>query len=151
MPGLYRIQKEPLDLDEAIRAVAGPDRGAIVTFLGVARDHHAGRRVLGLEYHAYETMAEHVMRQIGRDIAERFGTPHAAILHRIGALSVGETSLIVVVAAPHRREALAACSHAIERVKALAPIWKKERYEGGSAWIEGPDGPPRSAPGLAGS
>src|SRR5437867_3883587 len=136
MQGLYRVVDEPLELHEAIRAVEGPDRGAIAMFLGVARDHHAGRRVLGLEYQAYRPMAEHVMRRIGREIAERFGTPHSAILHRVGALSVGETSLIVAVAAAHRRQALAACAHAIERVKALAPIWKKEHYEKDSAWIE---------------
>ncbi len=138
MPGLYRIVEGPLRLEEAMRAVEGPDRGAIATFSGVARDHHAGRRILGLEYHAYPAMAEKVMREIGREIAERFGTPHVAILHRIGSVAIGETSVVIAVAAPHRRETLAACAHAIERVKALVPIWKKEHYEGGVCWIEGP-------------
>lgn len=137
MPGLYRVVEGRLDLLEAIRAVEGPDRGALATFCGVARDHHAGRRVLALEYHAYTTMAERVLRQIGGEVSERFGTPHSAILHRIGALDIGETSLVVAVAAAHRREALAGCAYAIERVKALAPIWKKERYDGEAAWIEG--------------
>ncbi len=138
MPGLYRVVPGRIDLSEAIRTVEGPDRGAIATFSGVARDHHAGRRVLGLEYHAYATMAERVLRQIGGEVSERFGTPHVAILHRIGALEIGETSLIVAVAAAHRREALAGCAYAVERVKALAPIWKKERYDGDASWIEGP-------------
>jgi molybdopterin synthase catalytic subunit len=139
VPGLYRIVEGPIDLGEAVRAVSGPDRGAVATFTGVARDHHAGRRVVSLEYHAYAAMAEEVMRAIGSEVAERFGTPHVAILHRTGPVPIGEASVIVAVAAPHRREALAGCAHAIERLKAIAPIWKKEHYEGGAAWIEGPD------------
>lgn len=137
-PGLYRIVERPIDLEEAISAVAGPDRGAIVTFAGVVRNHHAGREVLRVEYHAYAGMAEEVLRAIGRDISERFGTPHVAILHRVGSLAVGETSVIIAVASPHRREALAACAHAIERLKAEAPIWKKEHCISGAVWIEGP-------------
>ncbi len=137
MPGLYRIDDRPLDLREAIRAVAGPDRGAIATFIGTTRDHHDGRPVRFLEYHAYPEMAEIVLRDIGREVEARFGTPHVAILHRVGRLDVGETSVVVAVAAAHRREALAACAHAIERVKESAPIWKKEHYADGAAWIEG--------------
>ena len=141
MPGLYRISEEPLDLREAVAAVGGPDRGAIATFVGVVRDHHSGRRVLRLEYDAYREMALEVLRSIGREIAERFGTPHVAILHRVGRLSIGEASVVVAIGAAHRREALAACAHAIERVKRSAPIWKKEFYEGGVTWIEGPEAP----------
>ncbi len=137
-PGLFRIAEGPVRLEEAIRAVQGSDRGAIATFSGVARDHHGGRRVLWLEYHAYPAMAEKVLRDIGREVAERFGTPHVAIVHRTGRVEIGEASVVIAVAAHHRREALAACAHAIERVKALLPIWKKEHYEGGVCWIEGP-------------
>ncbi|HKN46888.1 MAG TPA: molybdenum cofactor biosynthesis protein MoaE [Candidatus Polarisedimenticolia bacterium] len=150
MAGLYRVVEGPLDLREAIGAVSGPDRGALATFLGLARDHHAGRRVVGLEYHAYPEMVERVMKEIGLEVAERFGTSHTAILHRIGVLVVGETSVIVAVAAAHRREALAGCAHAIERLKALAPIWKKERYEGESAWIEGSEQVPPATAGPTG-
>lgn len=146
MPGLYRITDEPLDLREAVAAVAGPDRGAVATFAGVVRDHHAGRRVLRLEYDAYREMALEVLRSIGREVAERFGTPHVAILHRVGPLAIGETSVVVAVGAAHRREALAACAHAIERVKRTAPIWKKEYYEGGFTWIEGPEEPETETP-----
>ena len=142
MPGLYRIDDRPLDLQEAIRAVAGPDRGAIATFVGTTRDHHDGRAVRFLEYHAYPVMAESVLRDIGREVEARFGTPHVAILHRVGRLDVGEPSVVVAVAAAHRREALAACAHAIERVKESAPIWKKEHYADGAAWIEGSDTTP---------
>jgi MoaE-MoaD fusion protein len=138
VPGLYRIVDGPIDLLEAVGAVAGPDRGAIATFTGSARDEHAGRRVLALEYHAYAPMAEQVMRAIGQEVTERFGTPHVAILHRVGRLAIGEASVVIAVAAAHRREALSGCAHAIERLKALVPIWKKEHYEGGVSWIEGP-------------
>ncbi len=141
MPGLFRIVEEPIDLREAIRAVEGPDRGAIATFLGVARDHHEGRRVLRLHYDAYPEMALEVMREIGREVAERFGTPHVAILHRVGTLEIGEASVAIAVAAPHRRQALEACAYAIERLKQVVPIWKKEHYEGASRWIEGPGAP----------
>jgi len=135
--GLYRIVERPIDLQEAVRAVAGPDRGAIATFIGTARDHHDGRPVRALEYHAYPEMAEQVMRDIGRETESRFGTQHIAILHRIGRLQVGDPSVVVAVAAEHRREALAACAHVIERLKEIVPIWKKEHYADGAAWIEG--------------
>jgi molybdopterin synthase catalytic subunit len=141
VPGLYRVGEGPLDVREAVAAVGGPDRGAIATFVGVVRDHHAGRRVLRLRYDAYREMALEVLRSIGLEIAERFGTPHVAILHRVGTLEIGEASVVVAIGAAHRREALAACAHAIERVKQSAPIWKKEFYEGGETWIEGPETP----------
>lgn len=145
MPGLYLVVERPLDPQDAIRAVAGPDRGAIATFIGITRDHHDGRRVLALEYHAYPGMAEKVMRDIGLEVERRFGTPHVAILHRVGRLEVGDPSVIIAVAAAHRREALAACAHAIERLKEIVPIWKKERYADGAAWIEGPGSAPASS------
>lgn len=138
-PGLYRVSPDPLDLDEAVRAVSGPDRGAIATFIGTTRDHHDGRPVRSLEYDAYVPMAEKVMRAIGEEVAERFGTPHVAILHRVGRLQIGEPSVIIAVAAAHRREALAGCAHAIERLKEIVPIWKKEHYADSARWIEGPD------------
>jgi molybdopterin synthase catalytic subunit len=138
MPGDYRILDHGLDLQEAVRSVAGPDRGAIATFVGTARDHHRGRKVVRLEYEAYGPMAEKIFCDIGREVQERFGTPHIAILHRIGEVAIGEASVIIAVAAAHRSEALAACAYAIERLKAIAPIWKKEHDERGASWIEGP-------------
>jgi len=137
VPALYRIVEGVIDLQEAVRAVAGPGRGAIATFIGTARDRHEDRPVRALEYHAYPEMAERVMRDIGRETEERFGTQHIAILHRIGRLNVGEASVVIAVGAEHRREALAACAHVIERLKQIVPIWKKEHYADGAAWIEG--------------
>ena len=144
MTGLYCIVDHPLDPQEAIRAVSGPDRGAIAMFIGTTRDHQDGRPVRFLEYQAYVAMAEDVMRRIGREIAARFGTPHVAMLHRVGRLEVGEPSVVIAVAAAHRREALAACAHAIDRLKQEVPIWKKEHYADGAAWIEGPGARPSS-------
>jgi len=123
-----------------VRAVQGPDRGAVATFAGVVRDHHAGRQVERLEYHAYTAMAEQILHDVALEAERRFGTPHIAILHRIGALTIGETSVYIAVAAAHRREALAACAFLIDRVKEIAPIWKKEFYADGAVWIEGPEG-----------
>ena len=145
MAGLYRIVERSIDVEEAIRAVAGPDRGAIASFIGTARDHHAGRPVRALEYHAYPEMAEKVMHDIGRETEALFGTPHVAILHRIGRLAAGEPSVVIAVAAEHRREALAACAHVIERLKEIVPIWKKEHYSDGAAWIEGSDTAPAAS------
>jgi len=145
LAGLYRIVERPVDLQEAIRAVAGPDRGAIAAFIGTARDHHDGRPVRALEYDAYPEMAERVMQDIGRETEARFGTPHIAILHRIGRLQVGDPSVVIAVAAEHRREALAACAHVIERVKEIVPIWKKEHYADSAAWIEGSGSTPSTS------
>ena len=145
MAGVYRIVERALEPQEAIRAVAGPDRGAIATFIGTARNHHDGRRVRALEYHAYPEMAETMLREIGRETEARFGTPHIAVFHRIGRLEIGEASVIVAVAAGHRREALDACAYVIERVKEIVPIWKKEHYDEGAAWIEGSGASPVSS------
>lgn len=142
MAGLYRIVDHPLDPQEAIRAVSGPDRGAIALFIGTTRDHRDGRPVRYLEYQAYAAMAESVLGDIGREIASRFGTPHLAVLHRVGRLEVGEASVVIAVASAHRREALDACAYAIDRLKKTVPIWKKEHYADGGAWIEGSDAAP---------
>lgn len=138
MAALCRITGEAIRPEELVRSVAGPDRGALATFAGMVRDHHAGRTVLRLEYHAYVEMAERVLAEIAEEVERRFGTPHVAIVHRVGPLVIGETSVFIAVASAHRREALAACAFAIDAVKSRAPIWKKEYYEGGSIWIEGP-------------
>lgn len=139
MAGFCRITEDAIRPEELVSAVQGPDRGALATFAGVVRDHHEGRTVLRLEYHAYVAMAECILVEIAEETSRRFGTPHVAIVHRIGRLAIGETSVLVAVAAAHRREALAACAFAIDRVKERAPIWKKEYYGDGAVWIEGPE------------
>jgi len=137
---MFRITNEPIRVLEAIGAVAGRDRGAVATFCGVVRDHHGGKPVVGLEYHAYAPMAERLFAEIAVEAAHRHPGTDVAVIHRVGALRIGDLSVVVVAASAHRAEALAACSFVIDEVKARAPIWKREYFQDGVVWIEGPDG-----------
>jgi molybdopterin synthase catalytic subunit len=138
--GMFRITSEPINLLLAIGAVSGRDRGAVATFCGVVRDHHQGRPVLGLEYHAYAPMAERLFAEIAAQAARRHPGVCVAVIHRVGTLRIGDLSVVVAVASAHRAAALAACSYVIDEVKARAPIWKKEFFQDGVVWLEGPDG-----------
>ena len=131
-----RIQREPLDLAELVDLVRGPDCGAVATFSGTVRDSFEGRRVRFLEYEAYDAMALAVLREIESELRQRHAVSRIAIVHRVGRLEVGETSVAIAVGAPHRRAALAACAEAIESLKARLPVWKKEHFEGGEVWRE---------------
>lgn len=133
----YRITASPLDIDALARLVAGPAHGAVVTFAGTVRDHNAGRRVLFLEYEAFESLAVKTLERIGREAEARWPGCRVAIAHRIGRLEIGEASVAVVAASGHRAEAFEACRFAIERVKQVVPVWKKEHFDGGAVWIEG--------------
>ena len=138
MPGRVEIVDHPIDPAATLRALAGPSDGAVALFLGIVRDHHEGRRVVRLEYQAYPEMALQVMRRIAAEARSRFGASSVALIHRVGTLNVGEVSVAVAVASPHRGEAFAACRHAMERLKHEVPIWKKEHGEGGESWAQGP-------------
>jgi molybdopterin synthase catalytic subunit len=137
---LISITREPLD-EAAVRAleraVTTPADGGIVTFQGVVRDNARGKRVRFLEYDAYPEMAEEQMRAIAAEVARRWQASGVALAHRIGRLEIGECSVVVVVACPHRGEAFEACRYAIDTLKAKVPIWKKEGYEDGEEWVEG--------------
>lgn len=133
--GSFRVTDEEIRLQELIDEVRNEEAGAIVTFLGTVRRHSRGREVQHLEYEAYPEMAEAKLREIGREMEERWGV-RVAIVQRIGRLEVGEASVAIAVAAPHRREAFEAARYAIDRLKEIVPIWKKEFYEGGEEWIE---------------
>jgi len=120
-----------------------PSRGAVTTFVGVVRDHHKGRRVRYLEYEAYPEMAEDVLGQIGQEICERWpAVDDVCIVHRIGHQDVGEVSVVIAVASAHRVDTFDATRYAIERIKEIAPIWKKEVCEDGEFWLEGPESMP---------
>jgi molybdopterin converting factor subunit 1 len=131
----FRVQSEPLDPRETERLVANPGAGAIVTFCGVVRDNARGRAVTHLEYEAYAPAAEQMLAQIGEEIRERWELDQVAIVHRVGSLPVGETSVIISVASAHRDAAFEACRYAIERIKEIVPIWKKEYYADGAVWV----------------
>jgi len=139
---LCRVTSEALDPQALIREVRRDESGAVVLFLGVVRSESRGRRVLYLEYDAYPAMAERILARIAQEAASRWPITDIALCHRIGRLEVGETSLVVAVSSPHRQEALAACQYAVERIKAILPVWKKEVWEGGAEWIEGPSAAP---------
>ena len=142
---LLAIGLEPLDLPRLVSALAaaGDGRdGAVVTFLGLVRNHNAGRSVRYLEYEAYVPLAVRTFDRIAAEARERWPTARLAVHHRIGRLEIGDASVAIVAVSPHRAEAYAACRYAIERVKQIAPIWKREFFEGGDVWIEGASAPP---------
>ena len=132
---MFRVVDSPLSLDAVVREVSATGRGAVVTFSGAVRDETRGARVLRLEYEAYAPMAEKVLAQIGAEIAERWPKSAAAIHHRVGTLVPGELAVVIAVASPHRAAAFEGCRHAIERLKADAPIWKREVFENGAVWV----------------
>jgi MoaE-MoaD fusion protein len=131
----FRVQSDVLDPRSTESLVAHPGAGAIATFIGTVRDHGRGRTVTHLEYEAYAPAAELSMAQIGDEIRDRWGVDHVAIVHRIGSLTVGEASVVISVASAHRDAAFEACRYAIERIKEIVPIWKKEHYADGAAWL----------------
>jgi molybdopterin synthase catalytic subunit len=131
----FRVQTEPIDPRQVESLVADSGAGAIVTFAGMVRDNARGNAVSRLEYEAYAPAAERMLAQIGEEIAQRWGVERVAIVHRIGSLAVGETSVVISVASPHRDAAFEACRYAIERIKEIVPIWKKEHYADGAVWI----------------
>ncbi len=125
----------PLDLAAVVAAVAGPDAGAIATFLGTVRNQTRGTEVLYLDYEAFDEMAEHEMERIAAHVCAAHGCLRAAIWHRTGRVELGEPSVAVAVAAAHRASALAACAEAIDTLKLTVPIWKKEHTADGGVWI----------------
>jgi len=133
--GAFLLSDEPLSLDRVVDEVRSDEAGAIATFTGTTRVHSRGRTVTHLDYEAYEGMAENVMQEIADALGARYELTAIAIHHRIGRVAIGETSVVIAVAAPHRRDALAACKDAIDELKERVPLWKKEVYEGGEEWI----------------
>jgi molybdopterin synthase catalytic subunit len=124
-----------LDSQELIERVQSPDRGGVASFLGTVRNHHGGREVLRLEYHAYEPMAEAECARIVAETESRWPVT-VALRHRLGALEVGETAVAVVAAAAHRDAAFAACRYVIEELKRRVPIWKREVFTDGQVeWV----------------
>ena len=128
------ITHDPLDPDTLTAAVRGDGNGAVVTFLGSTRSSTGDRRVLRLEYEAYRPMADEMLARIAEEMRRRWPVD-AAIAHRLGRLEIGEVSLVVAVASPHRREAFEASQYCVDRIKQIVPIWKKEYFEGGEVWV----------------
>jgi molybdopterin synthase catalytic subunit len=140
MPALIQITREPLDrpaVDAIVQHVWHAGAGAIVTFEGTVRNHARGKRIRYLEYEAYAEMAEQEMARIAAEVERRWQSDRVALVHRIGRLEIGEVSVVVAVACPHRAEAFEACRYAIDTLKTTVPIWKKEVAEDGAEWVEG--------------
>jgi len=135
---MFEIVHDILDVRTLALQVASQSDGAIVTFSGIVRGTNQGKKVLFLEYEAYPEMAAKMMERIGKEILDTWGLSSVRMQHRVGRLNVGETSVVIVVAAPHRDDAFAACQYAINRLKRIVPIWKKEVFEDGEVWVEGP-------------
>ena len=143
----YALTRQPIDSREIVdRLVRGED-GAAITFEGVVRNNTKGRPTLFLDYECYESMAIKMMAEIGRDIAGEFPIGRISMVHRLGRLQIGEASVVIVVAAPHRKAAFAASLEGINRLKRLVPIWKKEHFADGEVWVEGEwdEGAPKAA------
>jgi len=136
---LVRVTPEVLDVARLTDAVVADGRsdGAVVSFCGLVRNHNQGRRVLFLEYEAYEPLAVKALQRIVDEARARWPSTRLGVQHRVGRLELGDTSVIIVGSSPHRADAFAATRYAIERVKQIVPIWKREHFEGGDVWLEG--------------
>ena len=138
------LRLEPL-VAAVLSARADGADGAVDTFIGLVRNHNKGRSVRYLEYEAYEPLARRSFERISAEIGARWPGAALALHHRIGRLEIGEASIVIVTASAHRADAFATCRYAIERVKQIAPIWKREFFDGGDMWIEGATADPDDA------
>ncbi len=138
---LFVITEGPISSDEVLKKVIVPEHGASLAFVGTTREWTHGQRTIHLEYEAYAPMAILTMKQIGDEIAERWTGAKCAISHRIGKVELAETSVVIAVSAPHRESCYDASRYAIERLKQIVPIWKKEIWEDGSEWKGHQQGP----------
>jgi molybdopterin converting factor subunit 1 len=134
---VFLLVREPIRPQEIVKNLKAPEDGAVVVFDGFVRNNFKGRRTLYLEYEAYEPMAYAKMREIGAQVREKFQIHRLAIVHRLGRLEIGETSLLIAVSSPHRGAAFDACRYAIDTLKRSVPIWKKEFFAGGAVWAKG--------------
>lgn len=132
---LFEITDSPLSVEQVTRKVLHPDNGASITFIGTTREHTRGKRTIRLEYEAYIPMALRTMEQIAEEISERWPHTLCAVSHRIGLVRIKEISVIIAVSSPHRAACYEASRYAIDRLKQIAPIWKKEQWSDGSEWI----------------
>ena len=134
---IVALTREPIEADRIVAAAKRGEDGAVVVFDGIVRNHSRGRRTLHLDYEAYEEMAVNQMRELGKKARERFGVRQVTMVHRLGRLEIGETSVLIVVASAHRSAAFDACRWLIDTVKQTVPIWKKETFADGAVWAPG--------------
>ena len=140
--GTVAFTRSPIVFAEVFAQAKRPEDGAVVVFDGVVRRQTRGRQVVYLDYEAYEEMALRQMRRLVHEAKEKFGVRHAAIVHRLGRIEIGESSILIVVASTHRAQAFDACRWLIDNVKTTVPIWKKETFVDGATWADGEPFPP---------
>jgi molybdopterin converting factor subunit 1 len=134
---IYLVTRETIPTQDLARQLKAPEDGALVVFEGTVRNHSGGRRTLYLEYEAYGAMAIRKMRELGENARQKFPIDRIAMVHRVGRVEVGDTSVAILVTSAHRRAAFEACHYAIDELKRTVPIWKKEYFEDGGVWAEG--------------
>ncbi len=132
---MIELTESPLNPEAISSNVRKDTNGAVVTFLGTTRNNFQGKRVLSLEYEAFDEMALKKMDEIRMELQAQFAVEDIAISHRVGTVPIGEISLVIAIASPHRKEAFQACQQAVDRVKEIVPIWKKEVFEDGARWV----------------
>ncbi|AIC95697.1 MULTISPECIES: molybdenum cofactor biosynthesis protein MoaE [Shouchella] len=132
---MYELTKEPIQVQAAIDQVLDRNCGAITTFIGTVRELTHGKKTIRLEYHAYESMAIKMLHKIGKEVEERWPGTTIAITHRLGVLDISDIAIVIAVSSPHRKAAYEGNEYAIERIKELVPIWKKEHWEDGTEWV----------------
>ncbi|EAY28894.1 molybdenum cofactor biosynthesis protein MoaE [Microscilla marina] len=131
----FKITDQPINEQEVIDLVRSPHCGGLSVFVGTVRNQTKGKKVISLEFEAYEAMAMNKMREIAEQAQKRWKTDKIAIYHRVGKLSVEETAVVIAVSTPHRKESFQACEYLIDTLKQVVPIWKKEIYEDGEIWV----------------
>jgi molybdopterin synthase catalytic subunit len=131
----YKITSEEIDVNQVITSVIRPEAGAINTFIGTVREFTGEKQTVSLQYEAYPSMAEKQMKRIGIEIREQWPDVQTSIVHRIGKLAISDVAVVIAVASPHRAESYDASRYAIERIKEIVPIWKKEYWTDGEEWI----------------
>lgn len=132
---LYEITHEPISVEKVIQKVIRNEAGAITTFIGTVREWTNGKRTLYLQYEAYDKMAVKMLQKIGQEIKDKWPNSKCAITHRVGRLEITDIAVVIAISTPHRKDAYEANQYAIERIKEIVPIWKKEYWEDGEMWI----------------
>ena len=132
---VIQIIHSPIPIEPLIAQLSRPENGAVVVFSGIVRDNTGGRKTRFLEYEAYVPMALRKMNEIGQALKQRWDIDRVGMVHRLGRLEIGEASIVIVVTSSHRKAAFAACQYAIDTLKGIVPIWKKEYYDDGEVWV----------------
>jgi molybdopterin synthase catalytic subunit len=146
---VVRLVREPIDRDALVATLKQPGDGAVVVFDGIVRDHTRGRKTLYLDYEAYEEMALDQMQKLAREAGERFAVDRVGVVHRLGRLEIGESSIVIVVTSAHRAAAFDACRWLIDTLKRTVPVWKKEHFADGAVWTDGEPFPAELQPGSS--